>query len=74
MPKGSLGQSTYALTHTDVQRIWSLLVTVRDAISELFDYRRVEPIDDRACFPCEDSLYALSSDILKKIDDKDPLF
>lgn len=64
----------YALTYQDVQRIRGILSTVDDAISELISYRRIDPIDPRADFPCENAIYEQTRSITRELMDKDILF
>lgn len=55
----------YALTAYDVQKVSDILSSAREAISELLDYRCFVLPDDCENFPCEDSFYNLSSNVLK---------
>ena len=64
----------YALTYQDVQRIRAILSTVDDAINELINYRRIDPIDPRADFPCENAIYEQTRCITRDLMDKDILF
>ena len=61
-------QHFYALTQNDVQNIWAILATARDAIDELFDYRRVGAIDPAVDFPCENAFYERTSTVLRQAD------
>ena len=62
--------AVYALTHQDVLRIRELLSTVDDAVTELLNYRRLDPIDPRADFPCENAVYEMTSSIMRGVMDK----
>lgn len=64
----------YILTYQDVQRIRAILSTVDDAIDELINYRRLDPIDPRANFPCENAVYEQTSNIMREVMDMDILF
>lgn len=55
----------YALTTDDVQKIWALMSSARDAISELLEHRCIDLMDGREHFPCEDGFYNLSANVLR---------
>lgn len=66
--RGPGKQRIYTLTQADVERTLALLSTARDAVSELFDFRRVDPVDPYADFPFENSVYEQSSTIFRDTD------